>query len=656
MLKIYLADLVYDTIKTNYVVPLNVAYLAACANERYQGEIDITIFKYPKNLEQAMRDGPPDILGLSHYSWNSRLDILFTKLAKRLNPDVITVMGGPHIRPEPHSIQAYLSEHRTLDYYILNEGEEPFSALVDKVFGGDSRAELPSGCAAIVDGELVFEPISFNKQAKQIDLPSPYLSGWLDPFLADTNMIPLFETNRGCPFGCVYCTWGISALSKVRQRPLEVVFEEIDYVAEKSVGQVNWIFCDANFGLLARDVDIAKKIRKVINKKGYPINVTLWYSKNTSQRNIEITKIVGSKTGYVAIQSADPVVLKSSGRGNICIEDLKSHVDYYKDNGSEVATDILIGLPDESAESHLKTLNTAFDIGFNKICPYNIRLLPGSKYESDEYRRKYDVKTKYRPVFGAYGIYDGKIVLELEESVRATKDMSEEKLDSFKVLHWLIYFMWNSGLFRPVLHFGQQCGVNPCAVLHRLSSSAHPLLKETFQMMKQGSMEEWFDRPEEMISFYKQEDNFGGLVNNFNKLNFLYIAVVYQNIEIYSALENELVTILMDEVTKLNKANPMIIEGLLDFTSKLLCKDLLQEEFCIRKKYPGEVASIALDRSGLSDEESVEVEIYRDAQAAAFCDYHLKRGDIKDYSLKNLARFFEIGGAAMLVNKARIIQ
>lgn len=655
MLKIYLTDLVYDTIGTNYVVPLNVAYLAAYVKEKYQDEVDITIFKYPRNLEQTLRKAPPNILGLSHYSWNSRLDALFIKMAKRLNPSVITVMGGPHIRTNPHDIQAYLLTHTALDYYILYEGEEAFSALVGALIGGDTQPQLPAGCATIVEGELVYKPVFFNEKSKQIDLPSPYLSGFLDSFLMDPDTIPLLETNRGCPFGCVYCTWGISALSKVRQRPLEVVYEEIDYVAEKSAGQVNWIFCDANFGLLPRDVDIARKIQKVIDKNGYPVNVTLWYSKNTSHRNIEISKIIGNKAGNVAIQSADPVVLKSCGRGNIIIKDLKKHVDYYKNNKLEVATDILIGLPDETAQSHLKTLETAFDIGFDKIYPYNIRLLPGSKYESDEYRRTYGVKTKYRPIFGAYGSYDEKIVLELEESVRSTKDMSEEELDNFKVLHWLIYFGWNSGLFRPILRLGQQHGINPCSVLYKLSLSAHPLLKETFQTMRQRSMNEWFDSQEDIISFYAQEDNFAKLVNHFTKLNFLYISMVYQNIEIYSALENELITIFTDELTNLNRSRPMIMDSLIDFTSQFACKDLLQEEFCIRRKYPSEAISVALDCSDLSWQKDTEVEFYRDAPAVAFCNHHLKRGDVRDYSLKNLARFFEIGGTDMLVNKVRVI-
>ncbi len=35
ILRIYLADLVYDTVKTNYVVPLNIAYIAALTKQTF---------------------------------------------------------------------------------------------------------------------------------------------------------------------------------------------------------------------------------------------------------------------------------------------------------------------------------------------------------------------------------------------------------------------------------------------------------------------------------------------------------------------------------------------------------------------------------------------------------------------------------------------
>ena len=652
MLKIYLGDLVYDTVNTNYVVPLNVAYIAAYVKQKYPNEVDITIFKYPKDMERALRNNPPDVLGLSHYSWNAMLDVLFIKMAKRLNPNVITEMGCPHIRTDPHGIQTYLSTHAELDYYILHEGEEPFANLMGEIISGNSRTNIP-GCASIQAGQLVFTPIPASSKSKEIDLPSPYLSGWLDTFLADANMMPLLETNRGCPFGCVYCAWGISALSKVRQRSIEVVLKEIEYVAEKCVGQVAWTFCDANFGILPRDIDIAKKIREITDTYGYPIDVTLWHSKNASNRTLEIAEILENKRGYIAIQSADPVVLRNSGRGQCNFSRYTEQINFYKNKNLNVITDILIGLPGENAQSHLNSLMSAFDMGFDLIYPYNIRMLPGTKYETDEYRKKYEVKTKYRPILGAYGIFDKQIVFEIEESVRATKDMTEEQLNGFKVFHWLIYFIWNMGYFKPVFKLGRRCGVNPGGVLLAITQSKNPILKKFFDRMKAESMDEWFDTPQEMIRFYKVRENFDILVKNFRKLNFLYLALAYQDTRIIEALREEILEILRAELEDEAKKN---LNKLADLSDKIICKELLEGEFITYASYPSSVVSTVIGNLSLENEEDVELEISRPKKHVDFSSYHLIRNGKKDLSLSNIALFFENGGMDTLKNRLRIIK
>ena len=64
------------------------------------------------------------------------------------------------------------------------------------------------------------------------EIPSPYLSGRLDSFL-DGKLLPIIQTNRGCPFSCTFCTEGQSYWSKVKVKPKEVVAGEISYISEK---------------------------------------------------------------------------------------------------------------------------------------------------------------------------------------------------------------------------------------------------------------------------------------------------------------------------------------------------------------------------------------------------------------------------------------
>ena len=98
---------------------------------------------------------------------------------------------------------------------------------------------------------------------------------------------------------------------------LDITIEEIRYVGKRSKAN-NWIFCDANFGMLDRDVEIAKEIRKIKDKYGYPNKCHMWLSKNTDDRNVEIANILKDMVVPVmAVQSLNDTVLENIKRKNI---------------------------------------------------------------------------------------------------------------------------------------------------------------------------------------------------------------------------------------------------------------------------------------------------------------------------------------------------
>jgi radical SAM superfamily enzyme YgiQ (UPF0313 family) len=643
-MKIYLTDLVYDTIRTNRVVPLNIGYIAALLDRKFGKEVSIKLFKNPTKLESAIKSNPPDILGLSHYSWNSRLNQFFVKLAKKRNPETLTVMGGPNIRTDASGLKDFLMQCPDLDSYILFEGEKPFAELVEKRLEGDKS--YPVGCASLEDNELIYQPVqNFSKQPKEIDFPSPYLTGFLDEFLSDPELTPMLETNRGCPYGCIYCAWGVATLSKVRVRSMDTITKEIDYIAKQSAGQVQWIVCDANFGFLPRDLEITKKMRSTMDANGYPNTIGTWASKNTTQRNIEIAKILNPQgNGYIAIQSADEDVLLRSGRGKIKSDRLVEQIKFFKDQSQDVTTDILIGLPGESAQSHLNTLIKAFDLGFGEIHPVNIRLLPGTDYESEAFRNKYQVQTKFRPIFGSYGVFGGQLVFELDESVRATKDMSELELNNFKVLHWLIFFTWNLGMFKPLLRFGQLHGLNIGKVLHSVAGTSNETLRVVFDELQQESIDEWFDSAEEMIAFYEDRNNFDEMVANFTKLNFKYISHMYRDPNIIKTLETEILDVIRTALKVSEHKDLSILDDICRLSSLVICIDPLQEEFKKRMYVPRSAVQYFLTCPNTRADDILNIEISRPRDSVNFCHYYLARNGGKDLSLKNLCRFFEVIG------------
>jgi sugar-specific transcriptional regulator TrmB len=292
-------------------------------------------------------------------------------------------------------------------------------------------------------------------------------------------------------------------------------------------------------------------------------------------------------------------------------------------------------------------------MGFGKINPINIRMLPGSQYETEEDRLKFGIKAKFRPIFGSYGIIDGQRVFEIEESVRATKDMSESELDSFKILHWLIYFFWNIGFCKSILRFAQDQGINPGLILYRLCSTENPVLSAEFNKMKQQSMSEWMDTKEGAIAHYEQQEHFDAMVHDFVKLNQLWIAEVFQNPLKISSLFGELVKIVKSLLD--HQMAQGMLDELVDFEEKLICVDLLQDEFSDTYTVAGKMLSYVMDDRSMAETESFEVEIYRTKEDVDFCNYYLNPGGSRDLSIQNVTRFIEMGGKG-LKNRIRIVE
>ena len=91
-LKIFLCDLTHDTmLLVSDTIPINIGYIASYVKHFFGDDIDISLFKYPIEVIEAIKRNPPDLIALSNYSWNSNLSEAVAAIAKAYNPNCITV-------------------------------------------------------------------------------------------------------------------------------------------------------------------------------------------------------------------------------------------------------------------------------------------------------------------------------------------------------------------------------------------------------------------------------------------------------------------------------------------------------------------------------------------------------------------------------------
>ena len=142
-LKIYLADLTYDTVTlASEAMPLNVGYVAAYCKKIFGDQVEITLFKYIHDLDSAIQNSPPDILGMSNYCWGHNVSVELMKMLRETKPNVLTVMGGPNFPVDLPSQEKFMKEHPELDFYVPVDGETGFSNIIESALTANSLDEI----------------------------------------------------------------------------------------------------------------------------------------------------------------------------------------------------------------------------------------------------------------------------------------------------------------------------------------------------------------------------------------------------------------------------------------------------------------------------------------------------------------------------------
>ena len=77
----------------------------------------------------AIRDEKPDIVALSHYVWNAKINKKIFDFTKSLHPGCLNVGGGPQFTLHNYNEEEatkFFKKNINCDFYILNQGEKGF--------------------------------------------------------------------------------------------------------------------------------------------------------------------------------------------------------------------------------------------------------------------------------------------------------------------------------------------------------------------------------------------------------------------------------------------------------------------------------------------------------------------------------------------------
>jgi radical SAM superfamily enzyme YgiQ (UPF0313 family) len=455
-----------------YSVGLLQAYAQQHAPNPGRYEFLLPIFRRVRVDWAVERLFDAQVVGFSTYVWNYRISLAIAERLKRLRPETLIVFGGPHV---PERSEAFLRQHRFIDLCCHGEGEQVFLKILENYPSPDWMV-LPS--VSYLDRQGSFVRNQNVARLRDLSLvPSPYLAGVFDALMeanAGGQWLALWETNRGCPFSCTFCDWGSAIQTKVTPFALEDrLFREITWFAQK---KIEFVFCcDANYGILPRDLEITRRIIQAKEQYGYPRAFSVQNTKNATERAYQVQKLLSdaglNKGVAIALQSVDPGTLKSIKRQNISTETYQELQRRFTRDGVETYTDLILGLPGENYDAFADGVAKVIQEGqHNRIQFNNLSILPNAEMGDPEYQKKYGMELVESKIINIHGsLLEEEEIHETQHLVIATSAMPRPDWVKTRA------FSWTAAL----LHFDKLLQI-PFVLLNTLAGIRYRELIEAF--------------------------------------------------------------------------------------------------------------------------------------------------------------------------------
>lgn len=324
------------------------------------------------DILQTLTARKPWVLGWSVYTWNVGRVLSLCRALKEKCPQTRILLGGPQVSDRGVA-ENVLAANPAIDGIVRGEGELPLAAYLRYLLRPEDHP-LPCGFTfRAADGQT--SSIEGNMVLAELgEANAPLLCGVLDPDNPPGQFFSL-ESYRGCPRGCKFCSWGPR---QIRLFPLELVLKQVEKALSNPQTMGGFIV-DSDFFLFPRRaVAILSRIHDLA-----PDGV--WFLESDPSRvtdeAIDLLRGMPNVLLCFGLQSSNPQVLAAAGRP-INLEDFhQAFVRVRQDVPNlQIHLGLICGLPGETLESHLNSMEYALSLQPASIAFNLLQLLPGTPY------------------------------------------------------------------------------------------------------------------------------------------------------------------------------------------------------------------------------------------------------------------------------------
>ena len=234
------------------VLPLGLAYIAAAIDN--QGHtvklLNLMMQTDTQNaLKEAIDESNPEIIGISVRNIDDQ-NMENPRFLLETVKEVVTncrkfseatiVLGGAGYSIFPQATLDFLDA----DIGIQGEGERAFLALINGLHGKKALSEIPG---LYLPGQKSHRKSGYSKSLTDIPLPLPDVHLLTPSTLKDQEIWIPFQSRRGCPMDCSYCSTATIEGRAIRKHDPKKVVETISKYTE--AGLDHFFFVDNTFNL-----------------------------------------------------------------------------------------------------------------------------------------------------------------------------------------------------------------------------------------------------------------------------------------------------------------------------------------------------------------------------------------------------------------------
>ncbi|OHB74382.1 MAG: hypothetical protein A2W17_07960 [Planctomycetes bacterium RBG_16_41_13] len=327
-----------------------------------------------EELTSMILSEQPDVIGYSIYIWNYALMHKSTEIARRMNPDLRIIWGGPQVS---YNSVEMMKANPDVDLIVCGSGETRFRLLLKGGLKTEAFSEVVGITYRDKSGNIIKNKGIIHEDLSKV--PSPYQTNVID-LDDDKSHCVFIETSRGCIFRCGYCMWKGDVQRGLNHFSIDQVLKDIEIIYNRpNVASV--VFTDACiFYNPTRAKLIMKKILSCKNR--IPTIFTLDIAFLNEELIELLSKLQLSHQQFLfGMQSINELTLNLMNRRcNLEVFTKKVALLRKINPAAEITFDLIYGLPGDDFESFKRTVEFALGLSPIKLNCSPLMLLPGSPY------------------------------------------------------------------------------------------------------------------------------------------------------------------------------------------------------------------------------------------------------------------------------------